>query len=109
MRKFSTGLVLFLLAIPSSATSWYLGCFDCTERTSSIAPSSYCAPAREGETHRCGLELQGTEWEFCVIGGDPCLDTYYIPGTGSGLNCNGGPTGCPAECFSCSTGPRPRI
>jgi hypothetical protein len=104
-------LALFAMGIPADAsTTTWEGCFVCSDQGTA---SHFCAGAREGAGWRCTeTDIQG--FTICSITGGPCLNPDYGGGTGGGGGGGGGSCQsssgfCPAECFSCGGGGRPRI
>ncbi len=113
MKLLRFGLLLASFGFVSQASHavTYYGCYECVEKTFLIGPSSsFCAAAYHGDGWKCVEDYDVTQ--FCVIEGSACTNPDYVPpgsGSGAGQNCQGGPNGCPANCFTCSGGPRPRI
>lgn len=102
-----------LLLVLVSAVLWVGGsktaaaCQDCFFNIQNIAT---CRPTFDGEIGNLYCQSITTD---CIFSGPVCtVITVEGGGGGSGGGggaCQGGSGGCPAECFSCSGGGRPRI
>jgi hypothetical protein len=110
MRRNRNGVIAFVLATILWAVSPVVAaaCQDCFGNIQGIAT---CGPVRDGAT---GFTVCSSVTTECVVGGSFCTE-IDVHGGGSGGSgggggaCHGGAGGCPAECFSCSGGGRPRI
>ena len=112
MRKSLGALLWLLLLFPAGAASIdiYYGCYVC--EAEGYGGDSYCKPVgheQAGDGTRCEEDPLGP---WCSMKPDPCYNVD-VNGGGGGSGGGGGActtTGfCPAECFSCSSGGRPRI
>ena len=116
MKKVSLGLFAALLfSISFPAASW-ASCEIC-KPYGTLNYSCFPAVNEVGVTH-CQVFSDPFAWPpsvWCTESGNFC-STIVVNGgggggggTGGGAGCQGGTGGCPAECFSCSGGGRPRI
>lgn len=89
-----------------------MACEDCFFNAQNIAT---CRPVFDGETGVTRCQSIATD---CILSGTFCSEITAggggggggTGGSGGGGSCHtSGGGGCPAECFSCSGGGRPRI
>lgn len=107
--------ILWVLAVTAILSSILppvaAACEDCFFNAQNIAT---CRPVFDGETGVTSCQSIATD---CILSGTFCTEiTAGGGGGGTGGGSGGGGSchtsgggGCPAECFSCSGGGRPRI
>lgn len=118
MSKISTSFFAALLCLVVFSTAAQASCEIC-KLYGNMGSNSNCFPAvndvgvTQCQLHSDPLAFPPSVW--CTEAGTFC-STIVVNGgggggggTGGGGSCHGGTGGCPAECFSCSGGGRPRI